>query len=43
MSAASRRTISDLIKTVLTPQAGTTSQQRSTLPVTGRGTIYVQG
>jgi hypothetical protein len=27
-------------KTVLTPnQAGTTSQQRSTLPVTGRGTI----
>ena len=43
MSAASRRTISDLMKLCSRHPAGTTSQQRSTLPVTGRGTICQQG
>ena len=42
-SAASGRTISDLMKLCSRQQAGTTSQQRSTLPVTGRGTIFRQG
>jgi Potassium-transporting ATPase A subunit len=41
--AASGRTISDLMKQCSRPKAGTTSQQRSTLPVTGRGTIFHQG
>jgi hypothetical protein len=38
-----RRTISDLMKQCSRHPAGTTSQQRSTLPVTGRGTICRQG
>jgi hypothetical protein len=42
-SAACGRTISDLIKQCSRHPAGTTSQQRSTLPVTGRGTIFPQG
>src|SRR6516164_8180126 len=43
-TAARGRTISDLINQCSrrTP-AGTTSQQRSTLPATGRGTICLQG
>ena len=42
-SAASGRTISDLMKQCSRPnRAGTTSHQRSTLPVTGRGTIFRQ-
>ena len=41
--AASGRTISNLIKQCSRQQAGTTSQQRSTLPGTGRGTIFPQG
>jgi hypothetical protein len=42
-SAACGRTISDLIKLCSRHPAGTTSQQRSTLPITGRGTIFPQG
>ena len=42
-SAACGRTISDLMKLCSRQQAGTTSQQRSALPVTGRGTIFRQG
>ena len=42
-SAASGRTISDLMKLCSPHPEGTTSQQRSTLPVTGRGTIFRQG
>jgi hypothetical protein len=41
-SAACGRTISDLMKLCSRQQAGTTSQQRSTLPVTGRGTVFRQ-
>jgi hypothetical protein len=41
--AASGRTISDLIKQCSRHLARTTSQQRSTLPVTGRSTICQQG
>ena len=41
--ASLERTISDLMKLCSRQQAGTTSQQRSTLPVTGRGTIFPQG
>ena len=43
MPAASGRTISDLIKQCSRHPAGTTSQQRSTLPAAGRGTIFAQG
>jgi hypothetical protein len=42
-SAACGRTISALMKQCSRQQAGTTSQQRSTLPVTGRGTVFSQG
>ena len=42
-SAARGRTISALMKQCSRQQAGTTSQQRSTLPVTGRGTVFSQG
>ena len=42
-AAASGRTISDLMKLCSRQQAGTTSQQRSILPVTGRGTVFLQG
>ena len=41
--AASGRTISDLIKQCSCPaRAGTTSQQRSTLPAASRGTVFVR-
>jgi len=43
LPAASGRTISDLIKQCSRHPAGTTSQQRSILPVTGRGTLFRQG
>jgi hypothetical protein len=43
MSAASGRTISELINQCSRHPAGTTSQQRSILPVTGRGTVFRQG
>ena len=39
-AAASGRTISDLMKLCSLHPEGTTSQQRSTLPVTGRGTVF---
>src|SRR6266487_4189635 len=43
-TAARGRTISDLINQCSRrTSAGTTSQQRSTLPATGRGTICLQG
>ncbi len=42
-SAASGRTISDLMKLCSLHPEGTTSQQRSILPVTGRGTVFRQG
>jgi hypothetical protein len=41
-SAACGGTISALMKQCSRQQAGTTSQQRSTLPVTGRGTVFSQ-
>jgi hypothetical protein len=37
------RTTSDLMNECSRPKAGTTSQQRSALPATGRGTISQQG
>ena len=43
MPAASGRTISDLMKLCSPHPEGTTPQQRSTLPVTGRGTFFRQG
>jgi hypothetical protein len=43
LRAARWRTICDLIKTVLTPSAGTTSQQRSILPAADRGTVFAKG
>jgi len=42
-AAASGRTISDLMKLCSPHPEGTTSQQRSILPVTGRGTVFRQG
>ena len=42
-SAACGRAFGDLMKLCSRQQAGTTSQQRSTLPVTGRGTVFRQG
>ena len=42
LAAACGRTISDLMKLCSRQQAGTTSQQRSTLPVTSRGTVCQQ-
>jgi hypothetical protein len=42
-AAASGRTISDLMKLCSPQPEGTTSQQRSILPVTGRGTVFRQG
>jgi hypothetical protein len=42
-AAACGRTISDLMKLCSRQQAGTTSHQRSILPVTGRGTVFRQG
>ena len=42
-SAASGRNISNLIKQCSRHTAGTTSQQRSTLPATGRGTVFRKG
>jgi hypothetical protein len=41
-SAACGRTISALMKQCSRQQAGTTSQQRTALPVTGRGTVFSQ-